>query len=440
MSFNSLYDNYDLLLPPKYDGGYLVIGLYERINSGEISEYFTHTEIGQILKNISNDYEQPLRQWNTIKDNLFYYFIRNDPEEPWKYYLTDYAFSVVELMYAKLNNPYKTHALKASMEEAFTLEPGAIQTVDELERRFGRIFVQGSKKIIIDHLEALEEELSEAYKRLNDLLRFDESDAAAAVKEFAVVFKKFGERAEDITAATVSKDLFLMHLRQLVDHFYTKASSDLNVTEWEKAQGIYKDLRTFFSSVDKKVTLIRRQINHASEKLTELQEQFSARANLRLKIKMLHKLALSNADFSKDGIVFKNDFPIKSYVDESTKIVYPKHFDFDTDRSSEIVEIAQDPQYGKEMKDLIFNDVRRQEMAEKWMLKAKELLERTGQIDVTEFFEKILAEEVFDIAYQVVGEVVAMVSQDKEIHINVEKELSRIKTDNIALWKMDIRK
>ncbi|WP_159801819.1 hypothetical protein [Flavobacterium sp. MK4S-17] len=440
MSFNSLYSNYDLLLPPKFDGGYLVIGLYERIKSGEISDYFTHTEIGQILKQISFDYEQPLRQWSTIKDNLFYYFIRNDPEEPWKYYLTDYAFSVVELMYAKLNNPFKTHALRASMEEAFTLEADSIETVEELERRFGRIFVQGSKKIIVDHLEALEEELGEAYKKLNDLLRFEESDAVATVKEFAAVFETFGERAEDITAATISKDQFLMNLRQLVDHFYTRTSIDSNVADWERAQDIYKDLRTFFSSVDKKVSLIRKQINHASEKLTELQEQFSARANFRLKIRMLYKLALTNADFSKEGIVFQNGFPTKSYVDESTKIVYPKHFDFDNDRSSRIVEIEKDDEYEQEMKATIFEDVRRQEIMEKWIFRAKDLLMRTGKIAVNDFFEEILGEETFDVAYQIVGEVVAMASQEREIYIDIDTELRKIKSHNIALWKMDIRK
>lgn len=48
MSDKALYTKYDLLLPSKFDGGYLVIALYEKIKNREIEEYFTLT-----LKSIS---------------------------------------------------------------------------------------------------------------------------------------------------------------------------------------------------------------------------------------------------------------------------------------------------------------------------------------------------------------------------------------------------
>ncbi|HEX8563514.1 MAG TPA: hypothetical protein VF676_11095 [Flavobacterium sp.] len=102
MKDSNLYLKYDLLLPSKFDGGYLIIAIYEKIKAREIEEYFTVKEINEILKDISIRFEQDsIRQWGNIKDNLFHYFFRNHPDEPWKYYLTDYAKNVVDLMVNK---------------------------------------------------------------------------------------------------------------------------------------------------------------------------------------------------------------------------------------------------------------------------------------------------------------------------------------------------
>lgn len=41
MQHKDLYTKSDLLPPSKFDGGYLVITLYEKIKNREIEEYFT---------------------------------------------------------------------------------------------------------------------------------------------------------------------------------------------------------------------------------------------------------------------------------------------------------------------------------------------------------------------------------------------------------------
>ncbi|WP_341837916.1 hypothetical protein WJU16_08615 [Chitinophaga pollutisoli] len=113
MNKQGLYKRYDFLLPPKFDGGYLIIALYDKLKNREIEEYFTQKEINEILTDIKTDFNlDSVRQWSNIKDNLFHYFLRSHPDEPWKYYLTDYAKNVVDLMISKLENPYKNHPLK----------------------------------------------------------------------------------------------------------------------------------------------------------------------------------------------------------------------------------------------------------------------------------------------------------------------------------------
>jgi chaperonin cofactor prefoldin len=452
MKQREIYTKYDLLLPSKFDGGYLVIALYEKIQNREIEEYFTQKEVNEILKDIAIDFNQDsVRQWNNIKDNLFHYFLRSHPDEPWKYYLTDYARNVVDLMISKLENPYKNHPLKKSVQDSFTIHSNEIETIEELERKFGRIFIQGSKKIITDHLESLEDELRAAYKELNDILRQeDEQSATSLVKEFTIVFRKFGERAEDITEAVIFKDKFLSDLQNVVDHFYRKMEDDgkfdfTNVpkskSDWEKAQEIYTDIREFFNSVDRKVSIIRRQINHASEKLTELQEQFSARAFFRLQLKKLHRTILESAEYTTDGIRVTNNFPLKQLVYEPVRMLYPRYYEFKPPEPNIIVNVEVDEPYEYNEKLKIAKEINRQQIINQWVDKAQKILERKGQLSVDELMNRIVDEEKdLSVAYQVASRMIAYTSENSNVFIDIEQKIISLSQQNLSLWKMKIMK
>lgn len=452
MTNKELYTKYDLLLPSAFYGGYLVIALYEKIKNREIEEYFTQKEIREILADIKTKFNlESIRPWNNIKDNLFHYFLRSHPDEPWKYYLTDYAKNVVDLMVSKLENPYKNHPLKKSVQDSFTIRHGEINTIEELERKFGRIFIQGSKKIITDHLEALEDELREAYKELNDILRKeDEQSATSLVREFTVVFRKFGERAEDITEAIISKDHFLGNLLNVVDHFYRKMEDDgkfdtYNVqkskSDWEKAQEIYTDIREFFASVDSKVYIIRRQINHASEKLTELQEQFSTRAFFRLQIKKLHRTVLESSQYTAEGVKFSNNFPLKQLVYEPVRMLYPRYYEFELPKPNIIVNVEVDETYERNEKQKIVKEINRQQIINQWVDKAKDILEDKGQLSIDELMNSIIDEEKdLSIAYQVASRMTAYTSESNDVFIDVEQKIISLSQHNLSLWKTKIMK
>lgn len=452
MKEQQLYTKYDLLLPSKFDGGYLVIALYEKIKTREIEEYFTQKEINEIITDIKADFNlDSIRPWNNIKDNLFHYFLRSHPDEPWKYYLTDYAKNVVDLMMSKLENPYKNHPLKKSVQDSFTIRHNEIKTIEELERKFGRIFIQGSKKIITDHLEALEDELRVAYKELNHILRKeDEQSATVLVREFTVVFSKFGERAEDITEAIITKDKFLSDLLNVVDQFYRKMEDDgrfntdntqKSKSDWGKAQEIYTDIREFFNSVDRKVYIIRRQINYASEKLTELQEQFSARAFFRLQIKKLHRTVLDSAQYTTEGISFSNNFPLKQLVYEPVRMLYPRYYEFKQPKPNFIVSVEVDETYEHNEKQKIEKEINRQQIINLWVDKAKDILESKGQLSVDELMNNIIDEEKdLSIAYQVASRMTAYTSENSNVLIDVEQKIISLPQQNLSLWKMRIMK
>lgn len=452
MHHTDIYNKYDLLLPSKFDGGYLVLALYEKIKNREIEEYFTQKEVNEILKDISKDFNlSSVRQWSNIKDNLFHYFLRSHPDEPWKYYLTDYAKNVVDLMVSKLENPYKNHPLKKSVQDSFTIQHNEIKTIQELERKFGRIFIQGSKKIITDHLESLEDELRESYKELNKILRNEnEKSAASLVAAFTIVFRKFGERAEDITEAIISKDKFLSDLQNVVEHFYRKMEDDgrfdvdnvhESKSDWEKAHSIYWDIREFFNSVDHKVSIIRRQIYHASEKLTELQEHFSVRAHFRLQLKKLYRVALESSEYTDDGICFKNNFPLKQHVHESVRILYPKYYEFEPAKPNIIINVEVDEKYERNQKLKIIKEVNRQQIINQWLDEAHKIILEKGHVFIDELINVIMHEEKdLSIAYQVTSNMIASASENNNLSIDIKQKIIFLSHQNLYLWKTKIMK
>lgn len=449
---NEIYEKYELLLPAKFDGGYLIIALYDKILNEEIAEQFTITDIRNILEEIARSYgEQQTPQTERILKMLLHFYIRNSAKDPGKYYLTERARKLVEFLKNILENPYKNFPLKESFEKSFTIVPEEIQSISDLERKFGRLFIEGPKKIINDHLEGLEDELVEGYAELNKILESDEESATTMVNQFAFVFRKFGERAEDITNSVASKDRFLKDLHSVVEQFYQKLDS-FKYTESEdefgqlkndynKAGEIYQDIEAFFKTVDGKIINIQKRIHNASEKLSELHEQFTARAQLRLQIKRMLKVVLDNASYSNKGIALNDNFPIKKTVNERGVFVYPGHHDFNTSKPNIVIRIPKDEQYTQDEYLQIIKENDRQELINQWTQKAMSIIEEHRSIDLKEFMEQIMNSEADQtLAYQIAGEIEQEVSANENMHINAEKELVNIKNTDLFLWKTTLTK
>jgi hypothetical protein len=353
-------------------------------------------------------------------------------------------------MWNKLENPYKNHPLKKSFESSFFLRFNEIKSIEDLERKFGRLFISGPKKVITDHLEGLEDELREAYKTLNDLLGNDAHEAVELVKSFALTFRKFGERAEDITDAMRSKDKFLKDLQVVVDDFYgainnakfsdNESANSKLVNDWERSRDIYDDIKEFFIGVDRKINAARRQIYNASEKLSELQEYFSTRANYRLQIQKLLGFLLQASSYSEDGIVFRNDFPLKPLVYEQEKMLYLRHYEFANKKPNAVIVVPPDEDYEQEERYKIEKEINRQQIINDWVNKAKEQLTVKKQILLDELMNTILKEEQdLSIAYGVASEMIAFVSEVPNIQIDITQELTKLQQNDFALWKTKIR-
>jgi hypothetical protein len=453
-NIEEVYEKYDNLLPSKYEGGYLIISLYQKIKIKQLENHFSTEDIKIILEEIAIKYGQNISQSERIIKSLLHFFLRNVPNEYGQFYLTDHAEKLIELMINKLNNPYKNFPLAKSFNQYFTIHFNEFQSITDLELKFGREFVAPHKRIINDHLESLEDELSDSYAQLNDILHSNNQDATSMVKKFADVFKKFGDRAEDITNAISSKDIFLRRLRMRVDEFYAiikdtnnpKTEEEKNTMEtlqqdWVRAVAIYNDLESFFKTIDFKIDHIRKQILNASSKLTELQEHFSAKSNFRLLIKRLFHLSMDCAYYDKGSILFKNGFNIKEMVFEKVQIFYPEYHDFLISKNNTIVSIPDDQEYEHENVIEIEKEIKRQEIIHQWINIAKEKLEFNTSLKIEDLMNEIIDKESdFTIAQNVVIELTQYAAERNEYKLAIIQSPVILKNKNLLIWKMRIEK
>ena len=451
---NELYEKYDQLLPAKFEGGYLIVVLYNKIKNDELAEQFTINDIRNTLEEISISHGEAIPQTERILKILLHYYIRNSAEKPGKYYLTDRARKLIEFLQNILENPYKNFPLKESFEKSFAISSDEIQTISDLERKFGRLFIEGPKKIISDHLEGLDDELIDGYAELNKILESNEKSVTTLVNQFTVAFRKFGERAEDITNSIASKDKFLKDLNIIVELFYSKLDSlkhpeeqnefellNQLKDEYGKAKEIYLDIENFFSAVDDKLTIIRHRIHNASDKLSELHEQFTVRAHLRLQIKRLLKITLDNASYLNTEIHFKQSYPLKNIIYENSIFRYPGHYDFNITQPNKVIRIPNDEKYRDEEYLKIIQENKRQATINEWVQKAGKIIDEYGSLDLRDLMENITMEEKdFSIAYQVTGELENEISVNENILIHFEKELVNIKSTDLSIWKTKIMK
>src|SRR5436190_2142152 len=132
-----LYRQYDLLLPPRYDGGFLVLALYQKISRKELPEYFTESDLKSTLKELDGRFGHGNWQTDRMLKTLHHYFIKNVPDQFGKYYLSDYAKRLIKVVKNKLENPYKNYPLRETFEKYFTIRTGDITSINDLEIRFG---------------------------------------------------------------------------------------------------------------------------------------------------------------------------------------------------------------------------------------------------------------------------------------------------------------
>ena len=269
MSFDlqEFHDSYEFLVPPQEEG-MVIYNLSQKIERNEIDANFTYQDLQLAIAEVSS--LSPGRQPHTerILKDLLHYFIERPSEKKNRYKLTEYALSFLKLVNNKLKSPYRNFPLRESFKQYGLFKPGEIKSIYHFQSWHEQGFNATTRQTIIEHLEALKDDVDQSIRSLNDTLYSPNSELLQTVNKFVIAFKGFGEKAEEIRDTLRLSVKLASQIDTIVGVFYQtveKFKHPQNEEEqksYEKAEGefliastIQKNVSDFFSLVDEKAGL-----------------------------------------------------------------------------------------------------------------------------------------------------------------------------------------
>lgn len=453
IDFNELFSDYDVLIPNKIEG-YVIIRLWQKIKSGDIQEEFSYNDIKNVINEITSLTDGVTPQIEKILKDLLHYFIKKPPETVSTYYLSDYAERFIQLLETKIDSPYRNFPLKKNFEKYFSIGFEEIEDFEELNRWFKQGFHDTSKRVILDHIESLQDEVENSIKKLNNILYSDELQAIEMVRLFVNEFKNFGLKAEQIREALFLKNETLKNLKKATDYFYSKIEETKHFQtideekeyqeleyKWRTANQIKREVTLFFDNVDKKLSRINDQIVFASSKLKELEENFQYQSLFKINLKKLLQLVLQTSSYDKkDGIVLHPEFPVRSLPYQRIKFFFVPRYDFNIKLESMGIVPESNTDYELAERIKIEKELQIQEKIALWIDACNSRLEKEKQLDYSAVFYEILdKEQNIEIPLQVGFALFQQHTHDNDFDVIIDKIIANPERNDILTWNMKIQ-
>lgn len=443
----NLFEHYDFILPPKYDGGYLIVALTLWLQRRQMGDVFTTSDVKRIVAELHHQYPGHGTQVDSLIGRLSRYLIRDEPGKHGRFRLTTHAKELVQFLVARIEKPYKDFPLQQTFDNHFSIQEGEIDSGAALRMRFDPGFISGKKQVVHQHLEALQDELNEAHTRLGKILQTQELSPVAMAEQFAITFRAFGDKAEDIGHSIASKDHFLTRLNNVVEQAHhrwemagnSKTEDDrLRSTQlrqdWEAALSIQEDLTSFFDEVEDTVSRIRAQIIFANDRLLELQDNFKKKSHLQIGLKRLLQQALQDAAYEDDEVCFKT-FPQKDMPFEAARMAFPPLYPFELPVRNVLIAVPPDDPYVAAQREIIEADVQRQKVVAEWLAICNRHLSRYRSLQLHTVLNKLLAtgadlQTAIDVAYELIRSAKAKVG----FEVSVSAPLVKLDRQDLYVW------
>jgi len=452
IEFKEISKDYEYLVPNKIEG-LVIFRLWQKIKSNEINEEFSYNDIKNVIIEVAPIINDTTPQVEKLLKDLLHYFIKKPPETVAKYYLSDYAERFIQLIETKVDSPYRNFPLKRNFEKYFSVIPEDIEDFNELNRWFKQGFHDTSKRVILDHIESLQDEVESSIKKLNEILYSEDLKAIEMVKMFVNEFKGFGDKAEQIREVLFLKNETLKNLKRTSDYFYEKikdvkhyqtAEEKAQYLElenwWKSASKIKEEVTAFFESIDKKLARIHDQIVFASSKLKELEENFQYQSLFKINLKKMLQLVLETSVFDgKEDIKLAENFPIKSYPYEKIQFLFAPKYDFSIESETFGIVPKIDEEYEQSERNRIEAELLLQEKIASWIDKCNLRIEKDKTLNYSEVFYEILdIEKNIEIPLQVGFSLFEELSKNKDLYIKIDKDISNPIRNDIYIWNMKI--
>lgn len=451
-NLQDIYNQYDLLLPPK-DDGIIIFWLDHKIRKKEIDSNFTYQDIQQAIKETMIVEDERIPRTERVLKNLLHYFIERPADKKNRYKLSDYALKFILLINHKLNNPFRKFPLRESFKKYTEFKAEDIYTIELFESWYEQGFNYTTRQNILDHLEALKDDVNNSIHSLSKILHIDDHSISEIVKQFSEIFKNLGAKAEEIKDTLRLGNNLEQEIQKVVSAFYKKIvetkhpENEAEMAEYSIIEGSYNravniqnEVKSFFLVIDGKLGQLREKIVFASGKLNELQDNFRYQTKFKVNLKRMLELILQESKYGKEGPGLPINFPRKAIPFEDTKYLIVPYYDFNHSIVQNVQPMELDIEYEREQKQLIEQELLRQENTAKWIEKFKHMLLEQGELDFTKYFYEILEiENDIEIALQVGFELFQYASTLTDFTININRQLvDTHKQNNILTWKMNI--
>lgn len=451
LDLQNVLQYYEPLLPSREDG-MVVFLLNHKIIEGEIDEQFTYGDFKQAVRQTADLGSWTVPHSEAVLKNLLNYFIERPPDQKQRYKLTEYALKFIAMVDQKLNNPYRKFPLRESFERYTSFNAGEIQTISQFESWFQQGFNNTTKQSIIDHLEALKDDVNQSIKDLNLLLYNESEDILETISEFTEIFKGLNEKTEEIRDTLRLGNNLEREINAVVNYFYERADSfqpGSQVTgtdylqameDYRKSESIQREVRNFFLVIDSKIGQLREKIIFASNKLNDLQHNFRYQSNYKLNIKRFLDFVLSEAGYSKDGPVMPAGFPVKSIPSEKFKYTIVHYLEVFFPIRKMVQQLPLDREYQHAERKKIEKEITRQQRIAALVSHYKQKLQQAKEMDFTKEFHAMLEQDGdVEVAINVSYEMVIFAHNSKEFKLIIDPGLlASSGATNIQSWQTNI--
>ncbi|MGV3632291.1 MAG: hypothetical protein ACO1O6_13865 [Bacteroidota bacterium] len=443
MELENVYRKYQQLLPSREEG-MVIFRLQQKIRLEEINENFTYSDLKKVIQENAKAFGELDHHAEPIIKNLLYYFIERPSDQKTTYKLTEYAHKFIDLVYHKLDNPLRKFPLSESFKRYAAFQAEEIVSIEEFESWFEQGFQATTRQNIIEHLEALKDDVDESISQLNKTL-YEEENILTVVSDFTSVFEELNSKTDEIRDALRLGANLEREVQSVVSYFYDKiegeSDEEKRKSDYQKALSIQSETKSFFLIIDEKIGQLRGKIIYASRKLNDLQENFRYQTRFKRNIRKLLEFTIDESFFTKEGPSFKKNFPVKQIPSESFKFTVVPYFESFFPVKFSVNQTSLNPDYELGERRRIQKEISKQEKIQALISYYKEKLVQEGKLDFTEHFYKIIDQENdLEIALNVGYDLLLFVRYSPNYQLKIDRSISKhCLNKNIITWQTNIR-
>lgn len=446
---NELYKN--LILTKEQ--GMIIFVLHKKVQEKEIPPHFSYRDIETAVREANANEPGAIPNTERILKVLLHYFIEHPPHQRNKFMLTDYAVKFIELIRDKLNSPYKRFPLRKTFEQYAKFKAESIENINDFRGWYERGFHKATKQTVLDHLDALKDEVNTSINELNSILNKDFKKAIEIAEKFTTVFNRIGEKADEIKDTLRLENVLDQEIHAVIDKYFEKLESYKHPEneieqqefyslkdEYDEALLIKKSVFDFFQKVDERLAQLTEKVLFASSQLRNLQNNFRNHSRFRIHLKRFLEFALKEATFTKEGPILPVNFPRRRIPHEEFKFTHVPYYDSFITQQNEVIPAQIDNLYAQQENLKIERELLRQEISAKLVRKYKNIIKEQNKLDFTDHFYKILEDEKdAEIALNVGFELLQFANSHPDYRVSIKREFPLERNlENIWTWKMMI--